>query len=161
MRFEDPIAEQNFPSALDESREERPSPAPPPAQGTPEPIRGGNLRVVENMDVSLTIPTATSYRAIPVKLLEENRRIINEHLDVRGPAKVSFTHIICWAIVQALSAFPSINASYDLIDGLPHRRTKRYVNLGIAVDLHAQRWNAHLDRPEYKDRRQDVLRGHS
>ncbi len=134
MRFEDPITEHNSPNTLEESREERLSPAAPHAQGAPEPIRGGNLRVVENMDASLSIPTATSYRTIPVKLLEENRRIINEHLDVRGQAKVSFTHTICWAVVQALSAFPSINASYGLIDGTPHRSTKRDINLGIAVD---------------------------
>jgi 2-oxoglutarate dehydrogenase E1 component len=99
-----------------------------------EPIRGGNLRVVENMDASLSVPTATSYRAIPVKLLEENRRIINEHLDLERTAKVSFTHIICHAIVQALRLFPVINASYEAIDGVPHRRSKSEVNLGIAVD---------------------------
>lgn len=134
MHFEDPIPEQNSSCSVVESREERPAPAAPARQGTPEPIRGGNLRVVENMETSLSIPTATSYRTIPVKLLEENRRIVNEQLDAGGLAKVSFTHIICWAIVQALSAFPSINASYEIIDGLPHRRTKQDVNLGIAVD---------------------------
>jgi multifunctional 2-oxoglutarate metabolism enzyme len=99
-----------------------------------QPIRGGSLRVAENMEVSLAIPTATSYRTIPVKLLEENRRIINEHLSERGSAKVSFTHLICWAIVQAIRAFPSINSSYEIIDGTPHCRTKHNVNLGIAVD---------------------------
>ena len=87
MHFEDPIAEQNSPSFPVGIQGRTPVPCCSAGQGTPEPIRGGNLRVVENMDASLTIPTATSYRAIPVKLLEENRRIINEHLDVRGPAK--------------------------------------------------------------------------
>ncbi len=134
MHIEDPIAEQNSPSFLLESKEEHPAPVSPAGQDTPEPIRGGNLRVVENMDASLSIPTATSYRIIPVKLLEENRRIINDHLDAGGPAKVSFTHIICWAIVQALRAFPFLNASYDRTDGSPKRTTKRDVNLGIAVD---------------------------
>ncbi len=102
--------------------------------GTAEPIRGGNVRVVENMDASLSIPTATSYRTIPVKLMEENRRIINENLDVADSAKVSFTHIICWAIVQSLKVFPVINASFEIADGVPHRRNKPDVNIGIAMD---------------------------
>ena len=119
MRFEEPVVENS---------EQRPE--PPYA----EPIRGGNLRVVENMEASLSIPVATSYRSIPVKLLEENRRIINEHLDATGMPKVSFTHIIAWAIVRALHTHPNINSSFEIIDGVPHHRTARAVNLGIAVD---------------------------
>jgi 2-oxoglutarate decarboxylase len=98
------------------------------------PIRGGNLRVVENMEASLAVPTATSYRTIPVKLLEENRRIINEYLDADGRNRISFTHLISWAIVCSLKVHPGINSSYDLIDGMPHRRFKDVIHLGIAVD---------------------------
>ena len=57
------------------------------------PIRGGAVRVVENMEASLTVPTATSIRTIPVRTLEENRRILNKHRDATGGAKVSFTHM--------------------------------------------------------------------
>jgi multifunctional 2-oxoglutarate metabolism enzyme len=105
------------------------------SQGSADPMRGGSLRIVENMEASLQIPTATSYRAVPVKLLEENRRIINENPDKCGHGRVSFTHIIAWAIVRALRDFPGINSYYDLIDGEPHRLTMPNVNLGIAIDL--------------------------
>src|SRR5262245_42050896 len=44
-----------------------------------QPIRGGALRIVENMEASLTVPTATSVRTLPVRTLEENRAILNKH----------------------------------------------------------------------------------
>jgi multifunctional 2-oxoglutarate metabolism enzyme len=110
------------------------SPTPAAMPETIEPIRGGDLRVVENMETSLEIPTATSYRIISVKLLEENRRIINEHLDAAGRTKVSYTHIISWAIMKAIHDFPEINYSFDRIENSPHIRKKHAVNMGIAVD---------------------------
>ncbi len=135
MHMEDSIAEENPPgSSMVKDTEISSPPIIPAEASTTEPIRGSILRVVENMDASLAIPTATSYRTVPVKLLEENRRIINEHLEASGRARVSFTHIICWAIVRSLVDFPIINSSYDLIDGSPHRRNNRHVNLGVAVD---------------------------
>jgi multifunctional 2-oxoglutarate metabolism enzyme len=135
MPFDESIPEKNpteDPGA--QSRAEGHAPIPPAHAGKAEPMRGGSLRVVENMEASLSIPTATSYRTIPVKLLEENRKIINEHLEPADGAKVSFTHIICWAIVRALKDFPGLNASFEVVDGVPHRRMKPDVNLGIAVD---------------------------
>ncbi len=103
-------------------------------QDSVKPIVGGNLRVVENMEASLAVPTATSYRSIPVKLLEENRRIINEYQDAEGKKRLSFTHLICWAIVCSLKEHPGINSSFDNSDGAPHRYFKKGINLGIAVD---------------------------
>ena len=117
------------------SQESEQSPISAGKEETLEPMRGGDLRVVENMDASLEIPTATSYRVIPVKLMEENRRVINEHLEASSRGKVSFTHIISWAIIQAVREFPEINSSYDLIDNSPHLRKKLFINLGIAVDF--------------------------
>ncbi len=112
--------------------------APQPKSSPPGedlvPIRGGMARVVENMESSLALPTATSYRTIPVKLLEENRRIIKDHME-RNRGKVSFTHLIAWAIVLSLREFPSLNSCYELVDGQPHRRLRRDINLGIAVDV--------------------------
>lgn len=99
-----------------------------------EPIQGGDLRVVENMDASLLIPTATSYKSVPVKLLDENRRIMNEHLESADAGKVSFTHVIAWAVVKALPGHPEMNSSLELVNGVPHLRKKSHVNLGIAVD---------------------------
>src|SRR2546427_13271707 len=39
------------------------------------PLRGPALRIAENMAASLTIPVATSQRVMPVKVMEENRRL--------------------------------------------------------------------------------------
>ena len=70
--------------------------------GTDElmPLRGGPLKLAENMAQSLTMPLATSQRIIPVKVIDENRRLINHHRGLLGKSKVSFTHIIGWAIIQ-------------------------------------------------------------
>src|SRR5262249_12614829 len=70
------------------------------------PIRGAALKIVENMEASLAVPTATSQRRIPVKLLEENRRIINRHLADNAGGKASFTHLIAYALLRALEEFP-------------------------------------------------------
>ncbi len=134
--FEDSKIERaSFEPSQDEIRKEEKASIPPEKPDGAEPIVGGSLRIVENMEASLGIPTATSYRMIPVRLLEENRRIINEHLAATSGRKVSFTHLIAWAIIQALRDFPAINTSYVVVDGMPHKKTNREVNLGIAIDL--------------------------
>ena len=66
-------------------------------------IAGSAQRILDNMNTSLTIPVATSQRTIAVKLLEENRIIINQHLKKKNEGKISFTHIISWAILKAIS----------------------------------------------------------
>ena len=106
-----------------------------PSAGESVPIRGGTLRIVENMEASLALPTATSYRTIPVKLLEENRRTINEYLEADNRGKVSFTHIIAWAVVRAVSEQPVLNSAFDVVDGEPRRILRSGVNLGVAVDV--------------------------
>ena len=72
-----------------------------------------------NMDASLEVPTATSVRTIPAKLMIDNRIVINSHLSRTRGGKVSFTHIIGYAIIRALKEFPSQNVYYDVIDGKP------------------------------------------
>ena len=67
-----------------------------------QPIRGGAIRLVENMEASLTVPTATSARTMPVCTVEENRRLLNKHRQTTGQGKISFTHIVAWAILRAL-----------------------------------------------------------
>jgi 2-oxoglutarate dehydrogenase E1 component len=99
------------------------------------PIRGAALKIVENMEASLGVPTATSNRRVPVKLLDENRRIINEHLQPRGRSKASYTHLIAWALVRALDKFPQLNDGFAEVDGKPARLRRAEVNLGIAIDL--------------------------
>ena len=51
----------------------------PVAGETLIPLRGAAARIAENMKASLSIPLATSQRVMPVKVIDENRRIINEH----------------------------------------------------------------------------------
>ncbi len=88
------------------------------------------------MGESLTIPTATSVRTVPAKLLEVNRRMINNQLRrLTEGGKVSFTHLIGWAVVRAFKANPSLNVSFTEIDGRPHVVEHQSVNLGLAVDL--------------------------
>ncbi|HET6771183.1 MAG TPA: multifunctional oxoglutarate decarboxylase/oxoglutarate dehydrogenase thiamine pyrophosphate-binding subunit/dihydrolipoyllysine-residue succinyltransferase subunit [Actinomycetota bacterium] len=97
-----------------------------------EPLKGAAARIAENMQASLEVPTATSVRFIPAKLLEENRRVLNGHL---APAKVSYTHILGWAMVKALDAVPAMKSSFLEVDGAPHLLRRQDVNLGLAVDV--------------------------
>src|SRR6185369_9255414 len=73
------------------------------------PLRGPALRIAENMAASLTIPVATSQRVMPVKVIDENRRMINQHRAAAGQSKLSYTHIVAWAIVRAIETVPAIN----------------------------------------------------
>jgi 2-oxoglutarate dehydrogenase E1 component len=98
-------------------------------------IRGPALKIVENMETSLSVPTATSERRIPVKLLDENRRIINKHLAENDRGKASYTHLIAWAILRALDDFPQLNDGFAEVDETPSRVKRSNVNLGVAVDL--------------------------
>jgi multifunctional 2-oxoglutarate metabolism enzyme len=99
------------------------------------PIRGAALKIVENMEASLGVPTATSQRRIPVKLLDENRRVINRHMQEQGRGKASYTHLIAWAILRALEQFPQLNDGFEVTDEQPARVKREVVNLGIAIDL--------------------------
>ena len=113
-------------------------------------IKGVGERIIENMTSSLTIPIATSFRAIPVKVLEENRLIINNYLKKTNSGKISFTHIIGWAIVKAISLIPALNNAYTVIGGSPHIIKKNSVNLGLAVDLEKKDGSRSLIVPNIK-----------
>jgi 2-oxoglutarate decarboxylase len=112
-----------------------PVPAPPATAGTPVALRGASSKIVANMESSLTVPTATSIRNIPVKVLEENRRVINNHLTLIGQTKASFTHVIAWALVHAVQKFPRMNAFFTVQDGVPTRVDRTDVNIGLAIDI--------------------------
>ena len=99
------------------------------------PIRGASLKIVENMETSLSVPTATSQRRIPVKLLDENRRIINKYLAENNRGKASYTHLLAWALLRALDEFPQLNDGYEVVDETPSRIKREDVNLGVAIDL--------------------------
>jgi len=122
-----------------------PAPAPRPASpatplgpavdGDRLAIRGGALRIVENMEASLAVPTATTQRQVPIKLADENRRLVNEHRAAVEQSKVSFTHLVSWAVIQALKAFPGMNDAYDGSSGEPARVRREEVRFGLAVDV--------------------------
>ncbi|NEC25191.1 multifunctional oxoglutarate decarboxylase/oxoglutarate dehydrogenase thiamine pyrophosphate-binding subunit/dihydrolipoyllysine-residue succinyltransferase subunit, partial [Streptomyces sp. SID8111] len=98
-------------------------------------LRGPSAAVAKNMDASLELPTATSVRALPVKLLFDNRIVINNHLKRARGGKISFTHLIGYAMVQAIKAMPSMNHSFARVDGKPTLVKPEHVNLGLAIDL--------------------------
>ncbi|MEZ5346219.1 MAG: multifunctional oxoglutarate decarboxylase/oxoglutarate dehydrogenase thiamine pyrophosphate-binding subunit/dihydrolipoyllysine-residue succinyltransferase subunit [Pyrinomonadaceae bacterium] len=145
-------------------QQEKPAPAvsaPSPSDPQPKetrvpkgveakPLTGVSKVIVENMDESLTVPTATSVRNIPVKLLEENRKVINENLKSRALGKVSFTHLIGWAIIKAAKEYPSMNNGYGIVDGKPSRLESESVNLGIAVDIEKKDGSRNLLVPNLK-----------
>jgi 2-oxoglutarate decarboxylase len=128
----------------------RPAPAAPaapsdtvrvPTARAGTPIRGAAARIVANMEASLEVPTATSFRVVPARLLEVNRRLLNDELSRTGTAgKVSFTHLVGYAVVEALAAVPALNASFvgpaaDDPKSVANVVRHEHLGLGIAVDL--------------------------
>ncbi|MGW0531601.1 multifunctional oxoglutarate decarboxylase/oxoglutarate dehydrogenase thiamine pyrophosphate-binding subunit/dihydrolipoyllysine-residue succinyltransferase subunit [Streptomyces sp. NPDC003032] len=98
-------------------------------------LRGPSAAVAKNMNASIEVPTATSVRAVPVKLLFDNRIVINNHLKRARGGKISFTHLIGYAMVQAIKAMPSMNYSFVEKDGKPTLVKPEHINFGLAIDL--------------------------
>ena len=132
--------------------EPAPAPAKPKAPATPAPaegeqvqvLRGAAAAVVKNMSASLQVPTATSVRAIPAKLMIDNRIVINNHLKRTRGGKISFTHLLGYAIVQAVKKFPNMNRHFAEVDGKPSAVTPAHTNLGLAIDLQGKDGNRQL-----------------
>jgi 2-oxoglutarate decarboxylase len=127
---------------LDVPPEMRALPAPVPAPAVPMgqddqalPLRGPALKIAENMAASLTVPTATSLRVLPVKVMDENRRAINGHRAQQGQTKLSYTHFVAWAIVRAIEKVPALNDAFS--GGGPEalRIRRGHVSIGLAVDV--------------------------
>lgn len=106
-----------------------------PEESVKSVLRGPAKAIAANMVTSLEVPTATSVRAIPAKLLIDNRVVINSNLARARGGKVSFTHLIGYAVIKALGQFPSMNVHYDEIDGKPAAVQPPHVNFGIAIDM--------------------------
>ncbi|MCT1816221.1 multifunctional oxoglutarate decarboxylase/oxoglutarate dehydrogenase thiamine pyrophosphate-binding subunit/dihydrolipoyllysine-residue succinyltransferase subunit [Micrococcus luteus] len=98
-------------------------------------LKGMAKAVAKNMDASLSVPTATTVRDLPAKVLIDNRVVINSHLARTRGGKVSFTHLIGYAVVRALAAMPSMNVTYEERDGKPTMVEPAHVNFGLAIDL--------------------------
>jgi multifunctional 2-oxoglutarate metabolism enzyme len=110
-------------------------PAAPAGEGTATRLRGAASLVVQNMEASLEVPTATSVRAVPAKLLADNRLVINNQLRRTRGGKISFTHLIGFAVVRALAEYPVMNRHFAEVDGKPAVVQPDHVNLGLAIDL--------------------------
>ncbi|MFD1536076.1 multifunctional oxoglutarate decarboxylase/oxoglutarate dehydrogenase thiamine pyrophosphate-binding subunit/dihydrolipoyllysine-residue succinyltransferase subunit [Nonomuraea guangzhouensis] len=124
--------------------------APVPAGAEEVKLRGAAARTAANMDASLAIPSATSVRAIPAKLLIDNRIVINNHLKRGRGGKVSFTHLIGYAVVKALRAMPEMNFSYTEVDGKPTLVKPEHVGLGLAIDVQKSNGERQLLVPSIK-----------
>ncbi len=118
-----------------------------------EPLRGVAARIVQNMEKSLDVPTATSFRDVPARLLEVNRKIINGHLGRTRGGKISFTHLIGYAVVRAVAdAVPAMNNGFiEDDDGKPHVMRRESVGLGIAIDIPKDDGTRSLVVPVIKD----------
>jgi len=129
------------------------TPAPAAEDERGEPIRGVGARIVENMEKSLGVPTATSFRNVPAKLLEVNRAVINGYLGRTRGGKVSFTHLIGFAVVRAIAdTVPAMNNSYvEGGDGKPRIVRNEHIGLGIAVDVEKADGSRSLLVPVVKD----------
>src|SRR5690242_20720241 len=108
--------------------------SPLPVSADLKPITGPAARLVQNMTDSLTVPTATSFREITVDALDARRRELNTQLAAAGK-KVSFTHLIGFAILRAARELPVMTHAFQEVEGKPHRLDPHGVNLGLAVDV--------------------------
>jgi 2-oxoglutarate dehydrogenase E1 component len=135
------------------------TPATPPAATVADavapgqPLRGAAAKIVVNMEASLGVPTATSFREVPAKLLEVNRKTINNYLGRSRSGKVSFTHIIGYAIIRAIvETAPAMNAAFvEGSDGKPYIIRHEHLGLGLAVDLEKSDGSRSLLVPCIKD----------
>ena len=140
-----PVAVPHVQPIVRDAATTQPTPADPvvkpvpvlitPSASTLEVLRGVSARVVQSMEASLTVPTATSVRAVPAKLMIDNRIVINNHMKRARGGKISFTHIIAYAMVKAVRAMPEMNAFFGELDGKPAIGKPEHINLGIAIDL--------------------------
>ena len=117
------------------------------------PLRGVASKIAENMAISLTVPTATSQRIVQVRVLEENRNLINGVRALTGKSKISYTHLIGFALLRCLDEFPQINDAYTEQEGNPFRIGRKAVNFGLAVDVKAKDGSSSLMVPNIKNAR--------
>src|SRR5260221_9300894 len=123
--------------------------APAQVAGEAKPLRGPAAMLAQAMGESREVPTATSFRTVAVDTLDAKRKALNGQLKERG-LKVSFTHLIAWAIVQAAKQWPVMTRSFEERDGKPFAIENGSVNLGIAVDIERKDGSRSLMVPAIK-----------
>ncbi len=132
---------------------------PPPAApaGEAKPLRGPAGMLAQAMNESRSVPTATSFRTLAVDVLDAKRRALNGALKERA-MKVSFTHLIAWAIVKAAQEWRVMGRAYAESDGKPQVIEPGGTNLGIAVDVERKDGSRSLMVPSHQGRRSARLR---
>jgi 2-oxoglutarate dehydrogenase E1 component len=115
------------------------------------PLKEKEISHFYEMLDSLEIPTASASRSIPVKALDENRRIINKYLVKLKRPRVSFTHLLAWSVVKSILKFPGLNDSFELIEGKAYRLKKKSINVGLAIDIFDEDGSRLLVVPNIKD----------
>ncbi len=99
-------------------------------------LKGPPAMLAKYMNESRAIPTATTFRTIPVGTLDTRRRQINQTLAAASrKEKLSFTHLVAWAIVKSVERFPIMSTGFEEIDGKPHKLVRGNVDIGLAVDV--------------------------
>jgi 2-oxoglutarate decarboxylase len=99
-------------------------------------VKGAAARLASNMEQSLGVPTATTFRQVAVAVLDARRGALNHALAAAGrPEKLSFTHLIGFALARAARRHPVMGHAYRVEDGKAWRMTPEHVHLGLAVDV--------------------------
>ena len=131
----EPVPTGNRQSAIGNLEQEQAKPIADsrlPIAGVPQPMKGAAARLVQNMEASIGVPTATSFRDMAVAELDARRKALNAAL---APRKISFTHLIAWALVQAAKQFPVMTHVFSRVDDTPTRVVPEGISLGLAVDV--------------------------
>jgi len=127
-----------LPSPASRGGKEADAPAPAQSPTGAIPLRGAAAALVKHMEESREVPTATSFRTLRVDVLDQRRRQLNQAIQKAGrPEKLSYTHLIAFAIVKAVKDVPSMAVTFDRVEGAP-ARVARGVHLGLAVDVQRQ-----------------------
>ncbi len=134
-RTDSPVAVAPAPAAASRA-EAAPAPRPAELPAGAVPIKGPQAKLVANMTESLAVPTATTFRVVAVAALEERRRRLNQGLQSAGkPGKISFTHLIAYALVQATKQHSVMGHTILFQEGTPYRVQPEGIALGLAVDV--------------------------
>src|SRR6185312_11660578 len=124
-----------------------PSAAPAAPAAGAQLIKGGGAALARYMDQSRSIPTATSFRTLTVTTLDERRKQLKN-----GGRKVSFTHLIAYAIARvATEDMPVMAHHFEEVEGKPYRHDDGAVNLGLAVDVQKKDGSRTLMVPVIRD----------
>jgi 2-oxoglutarate decarboxylase len=114
-------------------------------------LKGSVANLASYMEQSLTIPVATSFRTLHVGTLEQRRAELNQALSQAGRSeKISFTHIIAFALARAAAEQPAITASFRRTDGKP-QKIEAGIHLGLAVDAQKKDGSRFLVVPVIKN----------